>query len=478
MMSTRTREAVQRVLSRRRSGVQHNWRISHRPHPGGNASLYEINGRAVTLNLHSGQMQAHHSDKRFVFVIAGTQGGKTSYGPWWLQREIERCGGGDYIAATSSYDLFKLKMLPEIREVFEHLLGIGRYWTGDKVLELRNPETGEFDAKRADDKMWGRVILRSANSTGGLESTTAKAAWLDEVGQDDFTLQAWEAVRRRVSLERGRVLGTTTPYNLGWLKQVIFDKWEAGAEDIDVIQFASTNNPAFPQEEFDEVEQTMQEWKFRMFYKGEFGKPAGLIYKAFIDQYREQGGHLVHPFPLPTQWPRIVSIDPGAVNHCKLWWAHDTDRDVWYVYREHLEGDKATREHAAEIRRQAAEEQARVIGYYIGAKSESQQRMDYESEGLMPTYEPPVADVESGIDTVVSLLKQHRIYFFDDLSGLRDQFGRYKRVTDAMGETTEKIQDKEKFHFLDALRYGAVAAGTPPPAITRMRKPAPLRLRN
>ena len=29
--------------------------------------------------------------------------------------------------------------------------------------------------------------------TGGLESATAKGAWLDECGQDDFDLAAWEA---------------------------------------------------------------------------------------------------------------------------------------------------------------------------------------------------------------------------------------------------------------------------------------------
>ena len=66
-----------------------------------------------------------------------------------------------------------------------------------------------------------RIVLRSANAEGGLESLTGKAAVLDECGQDDFTLEAWEAIQRRLSLSRGRVLGGTTPYNLGWLKTQI-----------------------------------------------------------------------------------------------------------------------------------------------------------------------------------------------------------------------------------------------------------------
>ncbi len=42
-------------------------------------------------------------------------------------------------------------------------------------MEFRNPHTGQFVAKRSDDKMWGRIILRAATagSGGGLESATA-----------------------------------------------------------------------------------------------------------------------------------------------------------------------------------------------------------------------------------------------------------------------------------------------------------------
>ena len=93
-------------------------------------SLYRINGQQLQLRFHVAQAKVWRSDRRFTWFIAGTQSGKTSFGPWWLEREIRRRGQGDYIAATASYDLFKLKMLPEMRAVFERLLGIGRYWSG------------------------------------------------------------------------------------------------------------------------------------------------------------------------------------------------------------------------------------------------------------------------------------------------------------------------------------------------------------
>jgi hypothetical protein len=102
----------------------------------------------IWLNLHAGQQRAWESDRRFVLVLAGLQSGKTSYGPWWLAEQIRQLGQGDYIAATATYDLFKLKMLPALRECFETALGWGRYWSGDRIIELADPHTGQFWATR------------------------------------------------------------------------------------------------------------------------------------------------------------------------------------------------------------------------------------------------------------------------------------------------------------------------------------------
>ena len=82
----------------------------------------------------------------------------TSLAPWWLAREIQRRGSGDYLAVTASFDLFRAKFLREMLKVFEQILQNGRYWAGDKIIELADPETGKFWAERASDAMWGRII--------------------------------------------------------------------------------------------------------------------------------------------------------------------------------------------------------------------------------------------------------------------------------------------------------------------------------
>jgi len=401
--------------------------------------------RKARLRFHPGQTRVWDSERRFVFMLAGTQGGKTSFLPWWLHREIQRYGAGDYIAVTSSYDLFKLKFLPEMRTVFEHVLGIGRYWAGERVIEITNFTTGQFDAKRADDPMWARIILRSAATKGGLESATAKAAILDEVGQDEFTLDDWQAVVRRLSLHQGRICAGTTIYNLGWLKTEIYDAWADGDPDIEVIQFESTANPAFPPAEFERARRTMQDWRFQMFYLGQFARPIGLIYSAFTDDM------LVDPFPIPADWERVVGIDFGGANTATLSLAADPKSEIWYAYRESLEGGKTTQEHVDGIREHPIGDDTRFVG---GAGSESQERRDWGAAGLS-VIKPPVSGVEAGIDRVMSLIKQDRFRVFRTLSGLRDELGGYRRKVDSSGNATDEIVDKRKYHRLDCLRYAS-----------------------
>lgn len=340
-------------------------------------------------------------------------------------------------------------MLPEMRQVYTSLLGIGKWWASDRVIELADPARG-FLAKKADDPMWGRIILRSASAGGSLESATAKAAWLDECGQDDFTLDDWDAVQARLSLHEGRVLGTTTPYNLGWLKTEVYDRWTDGDRDFDVINFSSAINPAFPRREYERRKRTMQDWRFVMRYDGQFTKPAGLIYSAF------EPSMVVEPFPIPDDWDRLIGVDFGGANTAVLFLAENPDTEQWFVYDEMMTGDKTSSEYAQDVCRKLPGSAS--VRAYGGAKSEGQQRRDWAAGGLL-LGEPRNPDVESGIDKVTEWLKMGKLLFFRSVRGTRDELGTYRRKLDAMGNPTDEIVDKRKFHHLDALRYAVSGMG-------------------
>lgn len=391
--------------------------------------LWKVEDGKLRVEYHPGQTRAWDSERRFIFIIAGTQGGKTSFVPPWLDREIQRKGRGDYLGVTATYDLFKLKFLPELRRYFEELFS-WKYAASERVLW------------RADKpRLFTRIILRSADAEGGLESATAKAAVLDECGQDKFSITAWEAVQRRLSLAQGRALGATTPYNLGWLYSQVYKPWTRGDQDFEIVQFKSIMNPNFPREEYYRMKTKLPGWKFRMFYDGEFTRPAGLIYGDFTDF------HQIQPFEIPDRFPRYLMLDFGGVNTGKIWIAMDPANGFLYAYREELSGEKTSREHVKGV--QSYEET--ILRAWGGSPSEDQFRRDFEG---LRVERPPISDVESGIDKVIEVLKGKRFFVFTTLTQLIDQFGTYSRKLDKEGNPTEEIKDKANYHLLDALRYG------------------------
>jgi len=411
---------------------------------GNEPQLYEVSkdGR-LRISPHHGQWRAWQSERRIVAVLAGTQSGKTVFGPLWLYREIQRRGAGDYMVVTPTFQILGKKALPSFRALFESRLGLGRY----RASPVRYFEFSAEGCRKAFGDSWDgtptQVFFGHAMDPDSLESATAKAAWLDEAGQKKFRRASWEAIMRRLSIYEGRVLITTTPYDLGWLKQVIYDRWQAGDPTIDVINFKSIGNPAFPRAEYERARRELPGWRFRMFYQGLFERPAGLIYDCF-DEER----HKVPRFALPADWKRYMGIDFGPIHTAALFYAEEPGTGRLYLYREYLAGKKTIKEHARDLL--AGEPMVPLaVG---GAGSESQWRMEFRSAGL-PVLEPPVREVEVGINRVYAAHKAGQIIVFADLGGYLDEKMGYTRAVDENGEPTEVIEDKSSFHFMDAERY-------------------------
>jgi hypothetical protein len=436
----------------------HKWPPEHVVDPNGQPSPF-----------HPGQHEAWKSERRVTAMLAGTQGGKTGFGPWWLVREIERNGSGDYLAITATYDLFKLRMLPALLLVFDEILGIGKLWSGDRVIEIADPSTGMFQAHRSTDDMWARIILRSADASGGLEAATARAAWLDEAGQDRFQIDSWNAIKRRLAIHRGNVLITTTLYNLGWIKQQIHDtardggvvsvqEFDSGAEmetvvreadgwdDIKLVQFDSIVNPYYPMKEFEDARAKMPPDEFEMFWRGRVTTLRTLIYDCF-----DVNKHKVESFPIPQAWPRWTGTDPVGERIATVWVALDPDRLQLHVYREYYEPFGITTQgHVKNILNLSRREP--IVESVGGSPSERQPRLDWWQAGLH-LEPPPFGDVWVGIGRVYQLVKGNQLYVHDCCQNLLSEIGSYQRMKDSSGDLTDKIKDKSKYHLLDALRY-------------------------
>lgn len=405
--------------------------------------FYELTATGkLRYHLHPGQLQAWDSERLFVAVIAGTQSGKTSFGPAWLHREIKTRGPGDYLIATPTFALLDKKALPEFQKLFVDYLGLGRY-VGSPTRRFVVNHVGQ-------KRLWndyGRdykttVWFGYAADPESLESATVKAIWIDECGQRTFRRESYGAVFRRRNLYGGRILATSTPYYWGWFKSDFWDKRHTDL-DIDVVNFESIMNPAFSREEWERAKRTEPPWRFDMFYRGRFTRPAGLIYNSF-----DQDTMTCRPFAVPPEWPRYVGLDFGGVNTAAVFVAADTQSDALYLYREYHRGDATAAGHAAAL----LEGETGELQAFGGAAGEQQWRDEFTAAGLR-VYRPLVSDVEVGINRVYALFATGRLRVFDTCSAVLDELANYSRVTDEDGNPLEAIADKSRYHRLDALRY-------------------------
>jgi hypothetical protein len=419
--------------------------------------LVEVSSNGeMTYNFHAGQGRAWQSTKRDILLLGGTQSGKTAFGPLWLHREIQMRGPGDYMVVTPTFPLLELKALPEFRKLFENTLQLGRY-VGSPSRRFIFSEDGcrrtfgSYDARQPTQVLFGH-----AQDSESLESATAKAAWLDEAGQKKFKLGSDEAIRRRLSIAEGRRLYTTTPYDLGWLKQRLYDPWQRAKREgrahptIDVVQFDSTTNPRFSRAEFERARDELPPWKFDLFYRAIFTRPAGMIYDTFDTEK-----HTCKRFDIPEDWPRFMGVDFGPVHTAAVFIAQKPNTQKMYVYREYLHGRITTAQHAAALLKGEpldAANRTRIPMTYGGSSSEGEWRWEFGAAGL-PITKPDVSDVEVGITRVYGAMRRDELIVFDDCEGLLAEIGSYSRQVDDSGEPLEAIEDKHSFHRIDALRY-------------------------
>lgn len=399
--------------------------------------------RLAYQSFHQGQREAYWSTARTTLVLAGTQGGKTAVGPPWLLRQIKEHGPGDYIVAAPTFALMEKKVLPELLRLFRDTMKLGEFKT--------SPVRKFVFSEAAMQRMFGpgphlpvQVFFGYGEDPDSLESMTARAAWLDEPGQRKFKRESYEAIMRRLSIEQGPVLMTTTPYLLGWLSELVTNADRLG---VKVINFPSIANPQFSRSEWNRAKAALPPWKFNMFYRGIFERPAGMIYDCWSAE------NVIPHMAIPEHWPRFLGLDFGGVNTAGLFVAkelRDTGEPSGRLigYRDYHAGGKTADGHTRDLLK-GEPATPTAVG---GSRSEGQWRAEFAAAGL-GVYPPVITEIEVGIDRVYGLIKSRRFVVLDSMKAFIDEVLDYTRVLDDAGEPTEKIEDKEQYHRMDSARY-------------------------
>lgn len=438
--------------------------------------FFEVVDGVLHINPHEGQRKALKSKKQIIAMLCGKQSGKSSICPIWMYNEIldwdRRLHDPDEIlprdgvfwAVSPSYPLQEEKLQPIFYEYFVSMLGIGKYYTQKKKFDITISHDDGEDSKY-------EIRLKSGDKVESLASATTYAMCIDEAGQNSFSQEAWEECRARVGSTGGKILLTTTIYNFGWIKHLIYDEWKKGNPSIDVIQFESRMNPFFNVNEWDNAKRTLPDWKFKMSFCGEFSRPLGRIYQDFDESC------IIEPFDIPISSYKFVGIDPGITHHSTVFLAEiypsqkeysnfplaDNVTPIYVIYDSNLVGSTTTtitnREHAEALKEHRDFGMLRTV--CGGAKAEIYFREDYRAAGV-DVIEPPFKEVSAGIDTITAMLKTHQLYIFNNQTRIIKEFEEYAYKLDAAGEITPIIENKEMYHGLDSCRYICLAIGRNP----------------
>lgn len=383
-------------------------------------------------------------------------------GPPWLHDEMIARGPGWYMVVAPSFPILEDSALPKILTLFEQYLRLG-YLRHNPLRFIISPE-GERYLFGHEQSTQTIIRFGHGSDPASLEAKTAKACWVDEGGQDGFKAESYEAIEGRLTTTLGRLLVTTTPYNLGVLKTKFFDPWErlnGDHPEIDIIQWKSTANPRFSKDEYERLKKTMPAWRHAMFYDGVFSVPSGLIYG--IAKEREETMR-VPRFIIPSHWPRFGGIDFGGVNTCaglatltpepvSLPNGNTIPANALVLYKTYHPGlARRITTHAHEI----LKGEPFIDRWVGGAKSEGQWRDEFWENGIN-IEEPPITDVHVGIQRAYSMIAANRYYAMEDLEQFWNELYTYRYKTDPnTGEVLPEMEivNKEAYHHMDScLRY-------------------------
>lgn len=398
---------------------------------------------------------------RVIADVAGSGGGKTLSGAWWLYKQVREDPHSNYIVISADHTTLNNATLPTMQHVFEDIYKMGTWISSKNTFQIK------IKGKNA-----GKIFMGSGENPYALEGAHVKAAWLDEAGRMPYL--AWEVAKRRTRFHKGKILITTTPYATNWLKTEIFDRAELVIHhyaDIDhrilrkdtireelhtdmvVSQFDSIVNPHFPLEEYLEAQATMPSWRFKMFYKGEFERPPSMVYDNFDD-----GIHTIEDFEIPEHWQRYGMVDWGTTHPTAfIWAAIDPETDVTYLYREYAGSQKYARYHIKEIINQTGEEYLSAI-YSDPARPDAINEMNEEWQEKHGNHRNWVfaADnnVDAGINLIYSKFATGKLVIFRSLKQLIDEIWSYQYDIAKDGMTVLEKPKKENDDLCDAMRYG------------------------
>jgi phage terminase large subunit len=382
----------------------------------------------ITKTFHPKQWEVLNSSAQFVLCVAGIQSGKTTVGCSLLVKEIEADPSKDYLIAAPTYKILQQSTL---KKFFQEYPQYRRFY---KVSEnvISHPKGGN-------------IFIRSTDIPENLEGMTLKGAWLDEAGM--MKTEVWTYIQARVSIQKGRVFMTTTPYSMNWVYKDVYKAWQAGDKNMEVFQWSSKENPYFPKEEFDRVKASMDPVVFEMRYLGNFRKRHGAVYPDFNDKM--VGDKPVSPLGGLKHFNTVIAgIDWGYSAPCAIVvLGLDADNHYWLL-DEFYARNKTTSEIINKARNF---ESLYKINRFYADSAEPDRIEEARRSGLYVT--EANKDIKNGIDRCRQIIKENRLHVNRDCKNFIDEMENYHYPEEEEEKFNKDTPVKKDDHLMDAMRY-------------------------
>ena len=337
---------------------------------------------------------------------------------------------------------------------------------------------------------WGAVVEgKSADNPDSLLGDAVDRVIYSEAAQLPRAIHERYVAPTLITKKGTAVIATTPESGAEW----VYELWQLGQEgtfpEIESFSWDITANPHYSMEEYERAKRLYGEDSpvFREQYKGEWVFYSGLVYNTFNKDL-----HIIEPFDIPQNWPRIRGIDFGHRDPFVCLWCAVGPSGELYFYREYYCRDgRPMKQHAQYIKEYSIGENIRQtvadsessqsiddlchegISAYPADKNRTEGRMKV-LEYLMPTEDGPhpFSYTQKDMlcnDGVNARKKWPRMYFFNTLEEtLREvKFYRWKEGRNVEGDR-EKTEGED--HAMDTLRY--ITMTRPSPFKEHVRPPS------
>lgn len=352
--------------------------------------------KAKEINLHPRQFEAFNFQTQFCLAVAGVRGGKTFVGAVWAGDKIANMQGDGLITAPD----FQTLRDATLHTFFTIFPEYRKYYKEHKhVIELPGGK---------------RVFLRSMDDPLSAEGLTVSWVWADEAGK--YKILAWHSIRSRVSLKKGPVFLTTTPYNMGWLYTDFYQPWQKKEDDdFTVVDWASVDNPYFPPEVFESEKKRLSSQEFNRRYRGRFARSQGLVYNLPMHS-------VIDPRDIRADIT-IGGIDWGWAHHAALV-VVKFSQGVYTIIDEWYETEKTT----PQIIEQAMRLQNLhgVNRWYADSANPEKIAEARGNTGLnVIPYEKKKDSISAGVNYINNLMLENRFFIFRGLKYTLEEFDLY-----------------------------------------------------